>query len=204
MQGLGRAPERDYKRSLEPPEMSEMPQEKLEFSLTLYPEPVLRKVAQPVLQYDEHLRAVVAAMFQRMRASSGVGLAAPQVGLNQRILVLNPTGKPEDDLALINVEITERSGPLTSFEEGCLSFPDIYAEVRRPDRCKIAAFTPAGERFEREFEGFQSRIVQHEYDHLEGVLLVDRMSPADKARHKTALAELVERYKSRSLASARR
>jgi peptide deformylase len=184
--------------------MTDAPQDKLEFSLTLYPEPVLRKQALPVEHFDDRLRATVAAMFERMRASSGVGLAAPQVGLNQRILVLNPTGEAADDLALINVTVLERSGPLTSFEEGCLSFPDIYAEVKRPERCKIEAFTPAGERFEREFDGFASRIVQHEYDHLEGVLLVDRMSPADKARHRAALSVLVERYKARSLSSARR
>lgn len=184
--------------------MTDTPQEKLEFSLTLYPEPVLRKQAQAVAVFDDRLRAIVNAMFERMRASSGVGLAAPQVGLNQRILVLNPTGEPGDDLALVNVTILERSGPLTSFEEGCLSFPDIYAEVKRPQLCKVVAWTPQGERFEREFDGFTSRIVQHEYDHLEGVLLVDRMSPADKARHKAALAALVERYKARSLSGARR
>jgi len=184
--------------------MPDTPQEKLEFTLTLYPEPVLRKQARPVAAFDEHLRATVDAMFERMRASQGVGLAAPQVGLNQRILVLNPSGEPQDDLALINVTILERSGPLTSFEEGCLSFPDIYAEVKRPQRCRIEAWTPQGERFEREFDGFTSRIVQHEYDHLEGVLLVDRMSPADKARHRAALAALVERYKARSLSGARK
>lgn len=184
--------------------MTDTPQEKLEFSLTLYPEPVLRKEARPVEAFDARLLATVEAMFQRMRASSGVGLAAPQVGLNLRILVLNPTGEAQADLALVNVTIVERSGPLTSFEEGCLSFPDIYAEVKRPARCKVVAWTPQGERFEREFDGFTSRIVQHEYDHLEGVLLVDRMSPADKARHKHALAALVDRYKSRSLSAPRR
>ena len=184
--------------------MNETPQEKLEFSLSLYPEPVLRKVAQPVVSFDERLRATVAAMFERMRASKGVGLAAPQVGLNQRILVLNPSGEAQDDLALVNVSIVERSGDLTSFEEGCLSFPDIYAEVKRPERCKVSFWTLAGERVEREFDGFTSRIVQHEYDHLEGVLLVDRMSPADKARHKAALAALVDRYKSRKVSGARK
>jgi peptide deformylase len=182
--------------------MTDKPLETLEFSLTLYPEPVLRKVAQPVAEFDDKVKATVAAMFTRMRASHGVGLAAPQVGLGQRILVLNPTGEAADDLALVNVSILERSGALTTFEEGCLSFPDIYAEIKRPERCKIAYWTPEGEPVEREFDGFTSRIVQHEYDHLEGVLLVDRMSPADKARHKAALAALVDRYKSRKLSGA--
>ena len=83
----------------------------LEFEVVLYPDPVLRKVAEPVEAFDEDLRNTVAAMFERMRASNGVGLAAPQVGLRKRILVLNPTGEPEDDLALINVRIVDRFGP---------------------------------------------------------------------------------------------
>lgn len=168
---------------------------KLEFSLTLYPEPVLRKVARPVEAFDDELRDTVRAMFELMTASEGVGLAAPQVGLRKRILVLNPSGDPADDLALVNVTIKDRSGPVTSFDEGCLSFPGIYAEVNRPDRCTIEAWDPDGNKIEREFEGFPSRVIQHEYDHLEGVLLVDRMSPADKARHRHALQELVDRYK---------
>lgn len=172
--------------------------EALDFRLTLYPDPVLRKVAVPVAAFDEGLRATVAAMFELMYASHGVGLAAPQVGLNQRILVLNPSGERDqrdEELALVNVTILDRSGAPTSYEEGCLSFPQIYAEVKRPERCKVKAFAPDGTAIEREFEGFTSRVIQHEYDHLEGVLLVDRMSLADKQRHKAALEELVERYR---------
>jgi peptide deformylase len=167
----------------------------LEFSLTLYPQPLLRQVAAPVAAFDEELRAIVAAMFERMRASKGVGLAAPQVGLKLRILVLNPSGDEKDDLALINPEIVARGGPDTLFDEGCLSFPGIYAEIRRPERCTVRARDVEGRPIEAEYSGFQSRIIQHEYDHLEGVLLVDRMSPADKLRNRTALEELVARFK---------
>lgn len=169
----------------------------LSLSLTLYPEPVLRKPAEPVAACDDDLRALVRAMLGLMIESKGVGLAAPQVGLRKRILVVNETGEPGDEFALVNPTIVDRSGPPTTFEEGCLSFPGIYAEIERPDRCKVEALDPDGQPIVREFEGFLSRIVQHEYDHLEGVLLVDRMSPADKQRHKAALTELVERYKSR-------
>jgi peptide deformylase len=95
----------------------------LHFDLTLYPDPLLRRPAAPVGGFDEELRAIVAGMFERMYASKGVGLAAPQVGLKKRILVLNPTGSPEDEHVLVNPRILERSGPLTLFEEGCLSFP---------------------------------------------------------------------------------
>ena len=181
----------------------------LEFRLTLYPDPVLRKPARPVEAFDDVLRDTVRGMLELMYRSQGVGLAAPQVGLDRRILVLNPSGDPQQsdqELALVNVTILERSGPVTLYEEGCLSFPQIYGEVKRPDRCKVRAYTPDGEPIEREFEGFPSRVIQHEYDHLEGVLLVDRMSPADKLRHKAALQDLVERYKrtrAESLASRR-
>lgn len=170
----------------------------LEFRITLYPDPILRKVARPVERFDAELKATVRAMFDLMYRSQGVGLAAPQAGLERRILVLNPTGDPaqaDQELALVNVTILDRSGPVGLYEEGCLSFPQIYAEVKRPERCRIRAFTPEGQEFEQDYDGFTSRVIQHEYDHLEGVLLVDRMSPADKARHKVALGELVERYR---------
>lgn len=171
--------------------------EPLEYSLSIYPDPVLRSPAEPVLQFGEELEQFVRAMFATMHKSEGVGLAAPQVGRKLRVLVLNATGKPEDAIALVNPEILERSGPKTLFEEGCLSFPGIYAEIKRPDRCRVKAFDPLGNPIEAEYAGFTSRIVQHEFDHLEGVLLVDRMSPADKLRNRAALDELVERYRSR-------
>ena len=178
----------------------------LHFDLTLYPEPILRKQADLVTAFDAALKATVAAMFERMVESKGVGLAAPQVGLKLRILVLNPTGEKADDLVLVNPSITARSGPDTTFDEGCLSFPGIYAEIRRPDRCTVTAWDTDGNKIEREFDGFVSRIIQHEYDHLEGVLLVDRMSPADKLKNRTALDELVGDYlkKQKKQAAAQR
>jgi peptide deformylase len=169
--------------------------DELEFDLTLFPSPVLRKRAADITEFDAELETVIAAMFRRMYASEGVGLAAPQVGLRKRILVANHTGEPSDELTLINPTILERSGSPTLFEEGCLSFPGIFAEVERPDRCKVRAQDAAGREFEAEYEGFLSRVVQHEYDHLEGVLLVDRMSPADKHRHRHALEALKDRYR---------
>lgn len=178
--------------------------EVLEFDLTLYPAPVLRRVAAPVDRFDDELRTIVEAMLRTMYASKGVGLAAPQVGLQKRILVANPTGEPADELILVNPTVTERAGPPTRFEEGCLSFPGIYAEVERPESCTVRAQGLGGEEFEAEYSGFLSRILQHEQDHLEGVLLVDRMSSADKLRHKSALEELVARYKTAQAKAARR
>lgn len=176
----------------------------LEFELTLYPEPVLRKVAEPVEDFGPDLARTVAAMFDRMRKSSGVGLAAPQVGLRRRILVLNPSGDPADDLVLVNPVLVERSGPETVYEEGCLSFPGIYAEIRRPARCTVEFQDLSGAHRRLELEDFRSRIVQHEHDHLEGVLLVDRMTPADKLRNKPALEELVASYRERAASPSRR
>ncbi|HEV8112498.1 MAG TPA: peptide deformylase [Planctomycetota bacterium] len=167
----------------------------LEFEVVLYPGPILRKVSDPVAHFDEELRATVGAMFARMRKSKGVGLAAPQVGLQQRILVLNPSEDEKNDLVLVNPSIVARAGERVVFDEGCLSFPGIYAEITRPDRCTVRAYDLSGELTEREYAGFASRIIQHEYDHLEGVLLVDRMTPAEKLKHKSALEELVTRYK---------
>ncbi len=178
-----------------------MPRE-MHFDLTLYPDPVLRRRTAPVEAFDAELGEIVEAMFERMYESRGVGLAAPQVSIKKRILVLNPTGEKADELALINPTLVERFGPTTVFEEGCLSFPGIYAEIERPESCRVQAFTVRGEALERSFDGFTSRIIQHEYDHLEGILLVDRMPPAEKLRNKAALEELVERYR-RSAAPAR-
>jgi len=175
----------------------------LRFDLTLYPTPILRKVAEPFETFDDDLRDIVRAMYQRMYESQGVGLAGPQVGLKKRVLVLNATGEKEDELAMVNPTIRSRQGEATVFEEGCLSFPGIYAEVERPDGCTVEFWTAEGERREESFTGFRSRIIQHEYDHLEGVLLVDRMSRADKLRHKNALEELVERYRKQVAAASK-
>jgi peptide deformylase len=173
----------------------------LHFDLTLFPDPTLRRPALPVEAFDDGLRAIVAGMFERMYTSKGVGLAAPQVGLKKRILVLNASGEAKDELVLVNPTILERFGPSTAFEEGCLSFPGIYAEIERPESCRVRAFRADGTPFEETYGGFTSRIVQHEQDHLEGVLLVDRMSAADRLRHKAALDELVTRHKKKAVAS---
>lgn len=179
--------------------------ETLRFDLTLYPAPVLRRPAEAVEAFDDELARIVDAMYARMFESQGVGLAAPQVSLKRRILVLNPSGERSEDLALVNPTVTvDRTSEKKRFDEGCLSFPGIYAEIERPDRCHVEAFDVQGRPFQGDYEGFVSRIIQHEYDHLEGVLLVDRMSPADKLRNKVALEELVERYREEQRAASGR
>ena len=127
-----------------------MTEELPEYDLPLYPAPLLRKPSEPVISFDEDISALVGGMLQRMHASNGVGLAAPQVGVRTRVLVMNPTGEEGDDRVLINPEILERAGGETTYEEGCLSFPGVYAEVRRPDRCKVRFFSVDGEEHEEE------------------------------------------------------
>ena len=174
-----------------------MPESKT-FEVVLYPDPVLRKESEDVTAFDEDLRATVDEMFERMFEKDGVGLAAPQVGLLRRILVLNDEGdreKPDRNITLINPTIKSFSGAKVQFEEGCLSLPGIHCEVTRPERCVVHAYDVEGTEFELEYEGFVARIIQHEHDHLQGVLLVDRMTPSDKMRNRAAVEELRDNYR---------
>lgn len=167
------------------------------FEVVLFPDPVLRKETVPVETFDDELKSIVEGMFERMFESHGVGLAAPQVGLSKRIFVLNDEGardKPERNLALINPTIKALRGKKTRFEEGCLSLPGVHADITRPETCVVHAFDVDGNEFEREYDGFVSRIIQHEYDHLQGVLLTDRMTPSDKQRNRAAVEELKLAY----------
>ena len=176
-----------------------------EFDVVLYPDPVLRRETADFEAFDDDLQSIVDAMLARMFESHGVGLAAPQVGLSRRLFVLNEQGdpeKPELNRVLVNPVITKRTGKRVKHEEGCLSLPGIYAEIERPERCTVEYQDPSGEKHVEEFDGFISRIVQHEYDHLEGVLLVDRMTPADKQRNRPAVDELRDRYREAREAAA--
>lgn len=171
--------------------------EPLALEVVLFPDPVLRKETEDIEAFDDALRATVEGMFECMYESRGVGLAAPQVGLSQRIFVLNDEGdrdKPELSKALINPTIESFGGKKTRHEEGCLSLPGIYAEVTRPEKCTVRYFDVDGTEHTEEFDGFRSRIIQHEYDHLQGVLLTDRMTPSDKQRNRAAVEELKLAY----------
>ena len=133
-----------------------------------------------------------------MYATSGVGLAAPQVGLNIRLLVYNPSGKQEhaeEEVVLCNPKIVFKSKDTESGEEGCLSFPEVNGQVIRPLHVKIEAQNLQGDAFELELEDWEARIFQHELDHLEGILFIDRMTPASKSQAKPALEDLVYDYK---------
>lgn len=164
--------------------------------LRKYPDPVLLKRSEPVTTFDDGLAERVARMWDIMYASEGVGLAAAQVGWSAQLLVLNPTGKAgdaEQALVVANPVIVKKWGRSTH-NEGCLSFPDIFVDVVRPRGVRLRWQDERGATHEDDFDDFRARILQHEMDHLEGVLLVHRMSPVDKIKYRYELDELRAAY----------
>ncbi len=139
------------------------------------------------------MRAVAEKMLQIMREAPGVGLAAPQVGLDWRMFVANATGQPEDDKVFINPRLIEPGRDLADAEEGCLSLPDITATIRRPAEISIEANDLDGESFRLTDNGLAARVWQHEYDHLDGVLILDRMNTIDKLSNRKAIRDLEQR-----------
>ena len=142
-----------------------------------YPEPVLSQPGEPVTEFNAELRKLVADMFETTYDSQGVGLAAPQVGVSKRIATIDVSmGKvPEDRLVLINPEIIFRDGRVYE-DEGCLSFPDIREKVVRAAKVRIRAQDERGKWFELDGEELLARCMQHEIDHLDGMLFIFRMS----------------------------
>jgi peptide deformylase len=148
-------------------------------SVRMYGDPVLREKARPIESFDEPLASLVADMFETMRAYRGVGLAGNQVGVAQRVLVIEVPGEKEGEslrLALINPSLSEAAGQQVD-EEGCLSMPGIYEDVKRALAVRVRAQDPEGRPIEFVAEGYLARVVQHEVDHLDGVLFTDRLSP---------------------------
>jgi len=145
--------------------------------LTL-PDPVLRKKAKPVERIDAELRRLMDDMLATMYDAPGIGLAAPQVGVLRRLIVMDPAKDeaPKSPLVMINPEILERSEEMRTHEEGCLSIPDFTAEIERPARTRVSYIDREGKKREAELEGIWSTLVQHEIDHLNGVLFIDYLS----------------------------
>ncbi len=162
----------------------------------VYPNPLLRRGGVPVTQFDAALGETARGLFTAMYAERGVGLAAPQVGLHLNLLVVNPTGDPahpEEEKILVNPTIETQKGREYG-EEGCLSFPGIYGEVERATSIVVTHLDERGTAQKVTYKDFLARIVQHEMDHLRGVLFVDRLSPTDKVRVRPRLAEMERRF----------
>jgi peptide deformylase len=156
-----------------------------------YPHPALREKAQPVETVTDHVREVARRMLQLMHDADGVGLAAPQVALPWRMFVTNAReADPEDRVYINPVLHRDPLQRLEEAEEGCLSLPGINVQVRRPACCRITATGLDGRPFEMEDAGFLSRVWQHENDHLDGVLIIDKMSPMDRLATRRTLKEL--------------
>ena len=156
-----------------------------------YPDPVLRRKAVAVEPGREGLDALVQGMLEAMEEASGVGLAAPQVGLSLRLFVVSESGDPGAALVCVNPSL-EVSGTMVELEEGCLSLPGIQAKILRPERARLTARDLSGREFVRETEGLLARILQHENDHLDGILFFERMTEVDRVRIKDDLKSLEE------------
>lgn len=139
-------------------------------------DPVLRQPAAPVAAFDDDVRQLISDMFDTMYAEDGVGLAAPQVGVSERVIVVDPRDDVVQPFALVNPEILEFSEDLDRGEEGCLSIPGLKEIVERPWSIRIRGLDREGAPVEFEAEGLLARILQHEVDHLDGILFPDRVS----------------------------
>ena len=144
--------------------------------LHLLGSPVLRQRAAPVARVDDEVRRLVDDLFETMRAAKGVGLAANQVGAARRVAVVDVGDDAPPPLVLINPVIVARSGEKEIAEEGCLSIPEIFGDVERAQRVTVEALDREGHRYSVEVSGYKARAVQHEVDHLDGILFLDHLS----------------------------
>jgi peptide deformylase len=161
-----------------------------------YPHPTLRHKSKPLSRVNGELKKAIREMFDLMYAQKGVGLAANQVDLPYRLFVINvqgDPGAPEEELVFINPVITSRKGRAED-REGCLSFPGIFAPVRRPAKITVDAYSLDGRELSYEMDGLYSRAVQHELDHLDGVLFIDRLSPTNLMAIKEELDGLEQEF----------
>jgi peptide deformylase len=170
-------------------------------SILIHPDPRLKKVCDPVVEITDDLRRLADDMLQTMYDAPGIGLAAPQVGVTKRLLVMDcvkEVGVAPRPLILFNPEIIWASDDKTTYEEGCLSIPEQYAEVERPASVTARWTGPQGEPMEETFTGLWATCVQHEIDHLNGKLFIDYLGPL-KRQMITRKMEKLKREKARGL-----
>jgi peptide deformylase len=165
--------------------------------IVTYNDPFLRKKTKPVSNFNDDLSSFIANLFETMYNSEGVGLAAPQVGSSKSVFVIDVDNMVEDEqeesfgpLAFINPEIIEMGKTKIPMDEGCLSIPEVNDKVLRPERIVITYTDQSFTERTQEFTGWNSRVIQHEYDHLKGILFIDYLSAFRKRMHKSALEEI--------------
>ncbi len=166
--------------------------------ILIHPDPRLKKPCEPVGAITPEIVTLAADMLETMYDAPGIGLAAPQVGVMQRVLVMDCAKEgPPEPMVLLNPRVTWASEDLSSYEEGCLSIPDQYAEVKRPARVQVVWMDMDGQTQEREFEGLWATCVQHEIDHLDGKLFIDYLGPL-KRQMITRKMEKLKRERARA------
>ncbi len=165
------------------------------YPVVAYGDPVLRKVAEDITDKDFDVKTFAKDMFETMYSAQGIGLAAPQIGKSIRMFVVDGTPIEEEGMedfkkVFVNPTIIEEEGEEWGYEEGCLSIPEIRGEVFRHEKIRIHYFDENWQEYEEEFDGMKARIIQHEYDHIEGVLFTDYMSNLKKRLLKKKLANI--------------
>ena len=167
------------------------------YPIVVYGHPVLRKVAEDIDKDYQGLSQFISDLFETMYSSEGLGLAAPQIGKSVRIFVIDGKPAAEDEPALaefkkvfINAHITERSGDLQPMNEGCLSIPNLREEVIRESYIRINYYDENWEYHDEVHDGYKARIIQHEYDHLDGILFTDKINPLRKRLIKSKLTAI--------------
>ncbi|MGA1400520.1 MAG: peptide deformylase [Phycisphaerales bacterium] len=158
--------------------------------LAVYPDPVLRRRAEPVASFDDALRDLVADLRILMKNHRGVGIAAPQAGESKRVFLACGEDLEGEPFVFVNPRLHDFGGEGVVAEEGCLSLPEILGHVARPQAVSITAFDLDGREFTLRSEGFPARVWQHEMDHLDGVLILDRMRAIDRLSNRRAIKEL--------------
>lgn len=166
-------------------------------TITRYPTPVLLERAKPITDIDDSIRRLAERMIDIMVENKGIGLAGPQAGVNLRIFVISLDGTKENAKVYINPTI-QPEGPVVVNEEGCLSLPGLWGKIKRYSRCTVTATDLNGQTFTEVGEGLLARALQHEYDHLEGRMIKDRLSQPAKLRARRRLKQLEEDYKNQT------
>ncbi len=165
--------------------------------IRLYGDPVLREKAEAVGAVDDDVRRLAADLLETMASADGVGLAAPQIGVSRRVIAIHPpadetTNERPAPRIILDPEIAEKAGEQEAAEEGCLSIPGIYEVVKRASRIRVRGRDLEGRVWEETVEGIVARILQHEIDHLDGVLFVDRVGPLRRALLKKRLRAFLD------------
>ncbi len=160
--------------------------------ITHYPIEVLGQRAEPIEELNDNIRQLVEKMIDIMIENKGIGLAAPQAGVGLRLFVISLDGTRENAKVYINPTVTPE-GDLISFEEGCLSVPGVYTTIKRYKKCSVVATNLDGKKFSDKGEGLYARALQHEYDHIEGITIVNRMGQAARIVHRRQLKKLTQK-----------